>query len=521
MPQAWQFGNEDGISAFIHPEGIYDEPRGAALRTALYPRLRKHFQFRNELKLFTEVHHSRVYSLNVYANKLKYYFESINNLFTPGTIDDCYSAVGVAAGGIKDADGNWNTSGSEERILRIGKKELTIFAKLFDDEGGWKNTRLLALHSKKLLSVIEKLASQEKYVGNLDGLYISEMWNETTAQKDGTIVRDVGFPDNPCALIMAGSQIGVGTPLLKTPRRICSKNSDFDPIDLTLIDDNYLPRSNYSIACSMDEYAKRVPRLNNGERYDSQYRIFSRKMIDPEGARSLVAALLPPRIAHTHGITGISITNSKELILTLACFCSLPVDYMLKATAKANFQASTIKNIPFVSVDSPYASELIQHTLKLNALTSAYREIWDICMDSEWTSTSAYRSDLERRNALVAIDVLVSMVFGLSLDELLTMYRLQFHTLQNQEADTWYDANGRIVFTNNRALNGVGFDRKTWEHQVKPCQKGKTIDKEVVDDTIPAGPVARTITYQAPFERFDREATYREMWSYYEEVYKK
>lgn len=521
LPQAWNFGNEDGISAFIHPEGIYDEPRGAALRTALYPRLRKHFQFRNELKLFTEVHHSRVYSLNVYANRSKYYFESINNLFVPGTIDECYTAVGVSAGGIKDADGNWNNAGSSERILKIGKKELTIFAKLFDDEGGWKSTRLLALHSKRLLSVVEKLASQEKYIGNLHGLYISEMWNETTAQKDGTIVRNVGFPDDPCALIMAGSQIGVATPMLKTPRRVCTKNSDFDPIDLVAIDDNYMPRSNYSIACSMAEYAKRVPRLNSGDRYDSQYRIFSRKMIDPEGSRSLVAALLPPRIAHTHGITGISISDPKDLILTLACFCSLPVDYMLKATAKANFQASTIKNIPFVSLDSPYALELIQHTLKLNALTSAYKDIWKACTGSEWTLSSAYRTDLERRNALVAIDVLVSMAFGLTLDELLTMYHLQFHILQSQEADTWYDANGRIVFTNNRALNGVGFDRKTWEHQVKSCQSGKTISKEIIDDTVPNGPVARTITYQAPFERFDRETSYREMWSYYEEVIKK
>lgn len=521
LPQAWSFGNEDGISAFIHPEGIYDEPRGAALRTALYPRLRKHFQFRNELKLFTEVHHSRVYSLNVYANRSKYYFESINNLFVPGTIDECYTAVGVSAGGIKDADGNWNTAGSSERILKIGKKELTIFAKLFDDEGGWKSTRLLALHSKRLLSVVEKLASQEKYIGNLHGLYISEMWNETTAQKDGTIVRNVGFPDDLCALIMAGSQIGVATPMLKTPRRVCTKNSDFDPIDLVAIDDNYMPRSNYSIACSMAEYAKRVPRLNSGDRYDSQYRIFSRKMIDPEGSRSLVAALLPPHIAHTHGITGISISDPKELILTLACFCSLPVDYMLKATTKANFQASTIKNIPFVSLDSPYALELIQHTLKLNALTSAYKDIWKACTGSEWTLSSAYRTDLERRNALVAIDVLVSMAFGLTRDELLTMYHLQFHILQSQEADTWYDANGRIVFTNNRSLTNVGFSRPEWENGIKGAPAGKKFYRTIFDDTLPGGPVERTIEYVAPFDRCDREKDYETAWKFFEEKHGK
>ena len=67
LPQAWYFSSNSGVSAFIHPEGIYDDPKGGRLREALYPKLRKHFQFRNELKLFSEVHHSRVYSLNIYC----------------------------------------------------------------------------------------------------------------------------------------------------------------------------------------------------------------------------------------------------------------------------------------------------------------------------------------------------------------------------------------------------------------------------------------------------------------------
>ncbi|MBR2854761.1 MAG: class I SAM-dependent DNA methyltransferase, partial [Clostridia bacterium] len=75
LPQAWTFSNNMGISAFIHPEGVYDEPRGGELRRAIYPRLRKHLQFRNELKLFAEIHHSRIYSLNIYSNRFSSNFE--------------------------------------------------------------------------------------------------------------------------------------------------------------------------------------------------------------------------------------------------------------------------------------------------------------------------------------------------------------------------------------------------------------------------------------------------------------
>lgn len=54
LPQAWMYNAECGVSAFIHPEGVYDDPKGGALREKLYSRLRKHFMFANERKLFPE-----------------------------------------------------------------------------------------------------------------------------------------------------------------------------------------------------------------------------------------------------------------------------------------------------------------------------------------------------------------------------------------------------------------------------------------------------------------------------------
>ena len=67
LPQAWSIGSPDGVAGFLHPEGVYDDPKGSAFREALYPRLRSHFQFQNEKKLFAEVDHHALFSINVYG----------------------------------------------------------------------------------------------------------------------------------------------------------------------------------------------------------------------------------------------------------------------------------------------------------------------------------------------------------------------------------------------------------------------------------------------------------------------
>jgi hypothetical protein len=43
-----------------------------------------------------------------------------------------------------------------------------------------------------------------------------------------------------------------------------------------------------------------------------------------------------------------------------------------------------------------------------------------------------------------------------------------------------------------------------------------TVTKTFPDDTLPGGPVQRTIEYQAPFVRPDREEDYRIAWAFFE-----
>jgi hypothetical protein len=120
---------------------------------------------------------------------------------------------------------------------------------------------------------------------------------------------------------------------------------------------------------------------------------------------------------------------------------------------------------------------------------------------------------------LVELDVLTAIALGMSLEQLKTIYRIQFSVLQSYEADTWYDANGRIVFTTNRSMIGVGFSRSEWENGIKNATGGQKFYRTITDDTMPGGPVTRTIEYVAPFERCDREKDYETAWKFFEKKY--
>jgi hypothetical protein len=136
LPQGWRIGRENGATSFLHPEGIYDDPNGGGFRKAVYPRLRGHYQFTNELNLFQEVHHDTQFSINVYKNvpQDSVQFDSITNLYVPETIDACFEHVGSGpVPGIKDENHDWNTEGHAQRVVTVDDEALGLFATLYDE----------------------------------------------------------------------------------------------------------------------------------------------------------------------------------------------------------------------------------------------------------------------------------------------------------------------------------------------------------------------------------------------------
>ena len=126
--------------------------------------------------------------------------------------------------------------------------------------------------------------------------------------------------------------------------------------------------------------------------------------------------------------------------------------------------------------------------------------------------------------ALVEIDVLVAQALGLTLDQLIEIYRIYFPVLQENEAGTWYDQNGRIVWTCSKGLPGVGWlndkgkspGRAAWEKIF--ASNPSELTCAAIDDTMPGGPREVTRHFVGPFTRSDRIEDYRRAWAHFERL---
>ncbi|NDF15754.1 class I SAM-dependent DNA methyltransferase, partial [bacterium] len=260
----------------------------------------------------------------------------------------------------------------------------------------------------------------------------------------------------------------------------------------------------------------------------------------PPGERTLQAAIIPPGLGHIDALYSYAFKDIRKLISIAASWSSLVLDFFVKSMGTANFHPNLAVKLP---VAGEYEAQTSARTLGLNCVTSFYSDLWketfqpSFAADSwtssdpklpnkyfsnlkgKWKRDSALRTDFARRQALLELDVLVAMGLGMSLDDLITIYRVQFPIMRQYDRDTWYDQNGRIIFTNSKGLTGVGLARKKekgspdpgWE-DVRDMKTG-SVEVVIEDDTMPGGPVKRKITYKAPFERGDREADYAQAWA--------
>lgn len=492
--------NEEGFMGMLHPEGVYEDPNGQILRKEIYQRLRYHFQYVNQINLFPEVSHTRLFGTSIYGCEQYINFYSISNLFNPATIDDCFSHSGFGrCGGIKNDDGGWNIKGHSDRIVKHTPETLKTIAKTFEDESASDCCKLVSIHNRHILDVLDKLSNFPENVSTLNK-NITECLHEALAVTDDTMCRETRFPDmQQCEMIFNGPHIYGGNPLYKTPREVCTQNSHYDTINLSEISDNYIPRTNFVPVVSPIELNNRLGKF--GDNYWMEYyHVAFRKMLDPGQERTLNGAIIPPKTSHTNGIISITFPSKNQTVELAGLTSSIVFDFYIKTIGAANLYENRINSFP-IGIDEKFRNALYVRTLMLNCLTVYYaplwadmwqedfkKESWSIDDDrlkpfssltSNWQRDNALRNYFERRQALVEIDVITAMALGLSLDDLEMIYTIQFPVLQQNENETYYDADGNIAFTVSRGLTGVGMSRQQWD--AIPDKSDYTLCDRIVD----------------------------------------
>ena len=123
-----------------------------------------------------------------------------------------------------------------------------------------------------------------------------------------------------------------------------------------------------------------------------------------------------------------------------------------------------------------------------------------------------YWSPFERRMALIELDVLVAQALGLTLEELILIYQVQFPVLQQNELDTYYDQKGMIVWTCSKGLTGVGLHKRAEWEAVKERTKEEGPLRHVIDPAYSELYGGEERWFWPPFERREREGDYERVW---------
>lgn len=527
---------ERGIMGLIHQDAIYDDVAAVELRAEIYNRLIYRFQFQNAFNLFADVAHRTKYSINIYrGNKSTPMFYNINNVFHPSTIDLCFTnkSIEIEEGiKIKDQEGRykWNINGNCYRIIEYNQKSIELLARFSNSNP--IGPKLISIHNTRLLSVIENLSVIKQRLLDFNRK-ITEGWHETNDVKKSRILKKTFYPLNSIELIYSGPQFYVANPFYKNPKKECTDKSHYDVIDLCMIKEDFLPRSNFKLN-GLNKHED----VLNSKLWHENHKILVPSLLNQSGERTYQACLIPKGSTHIQASTSIVIENEKSMILFLGLSQSIVFDFIIKTLSIAKISQDVLDNLPFPSLSDNIANSILSRTMLLNCLTNNYSYLWNCLyvedfkedswsivdsrlkpfesLDNKWKQSTPLRNYFERRQALVEIDVITAMALGISLDELILMYNIQFPVLQQNEDDTWYDTKGNIVFTVSKGLVGVGLDRPDW-NLIQDMQAGETYEHTITKSELYYGD---KVTYYAPFTKQDRVEDYRRAWAFFEERFK-
>ncbi len=466
MERTWRSMASRGIVGLIHPESHFTEQRASGLRRATYSRLRRHWQFRNERRLF-EIGNTREYGVHIYGLPGDFSFLQGSTLFHPETAQR--SMVHDGSGpppGVKDEDGSWSERPHAQRIVHVDLQVLGSWAALVDEPGTPpEEARALYPVNRASAEVLDKLAAAPR-LGDV-GFDWTSGWNETTDRKAGFFIGDSAVPDEWQDVILQGPHLGVANPLYQQPGLVFKSFKDYIPIPLEEIGEDFIPRTNYQVAKPYEEYVAAYPKWD-GKPSLARFRLAWRRMADSATVRTLHSAIIPPGPCHVDLIRTGGFNDATDLAVANGIWSSLTCDFFVKAAGLSELKFGSVGRFPHVR-NHLLEPQLVLRTLRLNCLVSPHAPLWTdlyeavwrrdswvphIGVDSirrvalgevgpNWEWATPLRRAADRRQALVEIDAIVAIMLGITSEELITIYQTQFPVLQKYEREALYDGNGR------------------------------------------------------------------------------
>ena len=558
FPLSWRLGREPAVTAFIVENSFVNDSSGSVFRTLVYSRLKKHFMFEKAMSLFNVKGNNKTnFSINVFGH--------------PGDRIEFDAVIGIK----NPSEINLAYIGDESvisELLKIDISTLNKFKKISSDIGAANGVQLPSFKSMKAIDVSFKLADRFNNLRSIkENIESFEGWHETNATESGCLEKVTGFRNNVIDLIVSGPQISGGHYLAKTPKSVCTHNSHYEQLDLDDLDSTYYPRTNFKCGINEKDYIRALPKTkwanSNGDvSIAKRYTCAHRRQLDQTAVRTFQIGVLPPKSMALNTCI-LTVFKTDLLLIQFATLgLSLIYDFIVKLSGRGDYYGNDLLGLPLIDAKEAYSRALGVICVN-NTYSSLWASLWkDEYKNDTWlVDNNMYKPNLnynyfkklgsnwnkvncaivtefERRQALLEIDVIVSINAGLTLQELISIYQKTFVRLKTYEEKTYYDVNGRIIYgptgVNSLKLTANSNDdicvieypegrvestNVGW-NDIAPKSNGKStipdgtkIHYKVIDNTLPGGPREKTITYVAPFYLPNREEDYRVAWELFTE----